>query len=144
MWYVRTSVPVCLTLSLSVCRGITLTCLHASPSDFTWHLILIPGRFSHAFRPTILFLTSSITYLFIASYSLRHALFFITSISLVPFPSASLPASNWYKLSELIVCFSVFMLYVAWKRGLLRKCARFVPFCSIEKPSFKSLVCFGS
>ena len=37
------------------------------------------------------------------------------------FPSASHPTSNWHKLSHLIVCFSVFLLYVVWKRGLPRK-----------------------
>ena len=37
-----------------------------------------------------------------------------------PFPSASHPASKWHKLSELVVWFSVFMRYVAWKRGLPR------------------------
>ena len=31
------------------------------------------------------------------------------------------------------VCFSVLMLYVAWKRGLPRKFTRFVLFCSIKK-----------
>ena len=35
-----------------------------------------------------------------------------------------------------INCFSVFMLYVAWKRGLSRKCSRFVQFRPIKKRSF--------
>ena len=36
------------------------------------------------------------------------------------------------------------MLYLARKRGLPRKFARFVPFCPIKKRSLYSLVCFGS
>ena len=55
-----------------------------------------------------------------------------------PFPSASLPASSWHKIGQSIVCFSVFMLYVAWK-GLPRKFARFVLFRPIKKRSFNLL-----
>ena len=37
----------------------------------------------------------------------------VTDGGIIFFPIASLPASNRHKLSKLIVCFSVFMLYVA-------------------------------
>ena len=40
---------------------------------------------------------------------------------------------------ELNVCFSVFLLYEAWKRGLPWKCARFVLFCPIKKRPFNLL-----
>ena len=50
------------------------------------------------------------------------------------FPSASIPSSNWHKLSELIVflfcccCFSpVFTLYVAWKKRISSKIRTFFP-----------------
>ena len=52
------------------------------------------------------------------------------------FPSASLPHPtdiSW------IVCFSVSMLYIAWKRGLPRKFAHFVQFCLIKECSFNLL-----
>ena len=42
-------------------------------------------------------------------------------------------------LFSQIVCFSVFMLYVAWKRGLPRKFARFVLFRLIKKRPFNLL-----
>ena len=48
---------------------------------------------------------------------------------------------------ELIVCFfflSVFMLYVAWKRRLPRKFARFLLFRPIKKRSYNLLCVFGS
>ena len=41
-----------------------------------------------------------------ASHPLRHALYFSTSIS-CPFPCASVQASNWQKISKLIVYFCV-------------------------------------
>ena len=64
-----------------------------------------------------------------------------------PFPSASLPASNWHKVSWInrlffcCICTHVYtyILYVAWKRRLPRKCARFVPFRPIQKRSFNLL-----
>ena len=40
---------------------------------------------------------------------------------------------------ELIVCIYVFLLYVAWKRGLPRKFARFVLFRPIKRRSFNLL-----
>ena len=49
-------------------------------------------------------------------------------ISLMPFSVCQFP-----------VCFSVFMLYIAWKRGLPQKCSHFVPFRPIKKPSFDLL-----
>ena len=55
-------------------------------------------------------------FVFYVNYVLHHAPY-VAPFSLsrqsvsCPSPSASLPASNWHKLSELIVCFSVFMLY---------------------------------
>ena len=49
-----------------------------------------------------------------------------------PFPTDT----RWV---ELIVCFSIFMLYVAWKRGLPRKFARFVLLRLINKRSFNLL-----
>ena len=48
------------------------------------------------------------------------------------------PTSNWHKI-KWIVCFSDFLLYVAWKRGLPWKCARFVLFRLIKKRSFNLL-----
>ena len=36
-------------IRLSLCPGILLTFLHASTSDFTYSLILTPGKFLHAF-----------------------------------------------------------------------------------------------
>ena len=57
----------------------------------------------------------------------------------VSYSFRQLPTSNWHEISW-INCFfffsSVFMLYLAWKRGLPRKCARFVPFRPIKKRSF--------
>ena len=47
-------------------------------------------------------------------------------------------ARDWL-VSFLIVCFSLFMLYVAWKRGLPQKFARFVLFYPINKRSFNFL-----
>ena len=52
--------------------------------------------------------------------------------------SISLTQAKWFFSS------SVFMLYVAWKRGVFRKCARFVLFCPIKKRALQSLVCFGT
>ena len=49
-----------------------------------------------------------------------------------------LPHPTDTKYIELIVCFSVFLLYVASKRGLPRKFARFVLFCPIKKRCFNS------
>ena len=46
--------------------------------------------------------------------------------------------SNWHMI-DWIVCFSIFMLYVAWKRGLPRKLARFVLFRPVKKHSFNLL-----
>ena len=78
---------------------------------------------------------------------------FQAKTNLCPFPSAGLPASNLHKLSELIVFFFLFlffflfiffMLYVAQKRGLPRKCARFVLLCPIKKRYLCYLACFGS
>ena len=64
--------------------------------------------------------------------------FFITSVSLMPFSFCQPPASNWHKISW-INCFSVFMLYEAWKRGLPQKFAHFVLFRPIKKRSFNLL-----
>ena len=50
------------------------------------------------------------------------------NFSLVPFSFHQPPKSNWHKISW-IVCFSVFMLYMAWKRGLPWKFAWIVLFC---------------
>ena len=72
-----------------------------------------------------------------------HALFFITSLS-CPFPTPNLPASNWRKLSELIVCFYVFMLCVAWKKRTSSKIPHFVLICPLMDRSLEPLVCFGS
>ena len=58
------------------------------------------------------------------------------SVSLVPFSFCQPPTYNWQKKVELIVCFSVLLLYLAWKRGLPRKCAHFVLFHPIKKRSF--------
>ena len=49
-----------------------------------------------------------------------------------PLPSASLPHLTDTRSVELIVCFSVFLVYVAWKRGLPRNSARFVLFRPIK------------
>ena len=68
--------------------------------------------------------------------------FFIMLVSLVPFSSRQPPTSKWHKIS-LINCFCLFVcLYVAWKRGILRKCARFVLFRLIKKRSFNLLCVF--
>ena len=74
----------------------------------------------------------------------QSAWYMLQSDCVRAFSSASLPASNWHKLSELIVCSSVFMLYLAWKRGLPRKFARLVLFGPIEKRPLYCLVCSGS
>ena len=72
----------------------------------------------------------------------RHAFFFSRQSGLCPFPSASLPTSMWHKLSQLIVCFYVFMLYVAWnKEDFLEILHVLSLFCPIKKRSRKSLVC---
>ena len=47
-------------------------------------------------------------------------------------------AWNWHKI-RWIVCFSVFMLYVAWKRPLPQIFSRFVLFHPIKKCSFNLL-----
>ena len=74
------------------------------------------------------------------SYNLRHALFFITSVSLMPFFFCQPPTSNWHKISWInYLLFSVFLLYVTWKGGPPRKFARFVLFRPIKKRSFKLL-----
>ena len=59
----------------------------------------------------------------------------------VPFFFCQPPTSNWHKVSW-IVCFSVFTLYVAWKRGLPQKYAHFVLFRLIKKRSF-NLLCIS-
>ena len=61
------------------------------------------------------------------------------SVSLVPFflPPASHIQLTQDKLNYL--CFSVFILYVAWKRRLPRNCARYVLFHPIKKRSFNLL-----
>ena len=46
---------------LYLCPHITITPLHASPSYFTYNLILTPERLSHAFRSTTPFLISAIS-----------------------------------------------------------------------------------
>ena len=55
---------------------------------------------------------------------------FLYHISLCPFPSASISASNSHKLSELVVCFSVVMLYIAWKKRTSQKIHKFCPVLS--------------
>ena len=62
-------------------------------------------------------------------------------IELKASPSASLRTSIWHKVTWINGCFfpSIFMLYVAWKRGPPRKCARFVLFRPIKKRSFNLL-----
>ena len=75
-----------------------------------------------------------------------------------PFSFRQPPTSNWHKISWInclllffllfffFFCFFVFVfvfvfvLYVAWKRGLPRKCPRFVLFRQIKKRSL-SLLC---
>ena len=49
---------------------------------------------------------------------------------------------DWLETSW-INCFSVFMLYAAWKRGLPRKIARFVLFCPIKSVPFNLLCVLG-
>ena len=56
-----------------------------------------------------------------------------------PFPFASLPHPTDTRPVELIVCSSVFMLYVAWKRGFPQNFSCFVLFRSIKKHSFNLL-----
>ena len=46
---------------------------------------------------------------------------------------------NWPKISWINCLFSLFMLYVAWKRWLPRKCVRFVLFCPLKKRSLNFL-----
>ena len=65
----------------------------------------------------------------LVSFSLVCIVSFIFS----PFSSASIPASNWQKLSGLIVCFSVFMSYVAWKKRAFSKIRTFDPVLSSLK-----------
>ena len=45
------------------------------------------------------------------------------------------PTSNWHKTSW-INCFSFFLLYVAWKRGLPRKICTFCPVSANQKTFF--------
>ena len=54
---------------------------------------------------------------------------------------ASFTASNWHMLVNCVFFFflSVFMLYLAWKRGLPRKCARFVVFFQLKSFRFNLL-----
>ena len=59
-------------------------------------------------------------------------------VSFVPSSFRQPPTSNWHKINW-ILCFSVFMFYIAWKRGLPRKLARFVLFRPIKKHSFNLL-----
>ena len=56
-----------------------------------------------------------------------------------PFPFCQPPTPNWHKIIWIHFCFSVFILYIAWKRGLPLKCARFVLFRPIKKRSFNLL-----
>ena len=66
-------------------------------------------------------------------WSMRN---FKANVGLVPFSFCQPPTSNWHKISWNNCLFSVFMLYVAWKRGLPRKFTRFVLFCPINKSVF--------
>ena len=68
----------------------------------------------------------------------RDWLKIIQSVS-CPFPSVSLPPQTYTRQVELIVCFSVFLFYIALKRGLPREFARFVLFSPIKKHSFNLL-----
>ena len=77
--------------------------------------------------------------LFQATYNIYKKNKKKNSLSFCPFRLVSQHVPD--KLSELIVCFSVFRLYVAWKRGLPRKFARFVLFRPIKKRFF--LISFG-
>ena len=65
------------------------------------------------------------SHLFQATYNLKTEKQTINSTCLV----------SARRLVEGINCFSVFTLYVAWKRGLPQKFARFVPFFPIKKRS---------
>ena len=60
-------------------------------------------------------------------------------LSLVPFFFRQPPMSNWHKISWINWSFIVFLLYVAWKRGLPQKIAHFVLFRLIKKLSFNLL-----
>ena len=108
------------------------------------HLALFPAIFIVLFPPasfsSSIFFLFFWRHLFIASYSLRHALFFITSVSLVPFSFRQPPTSKWHKISWIICLFFCCCFFVcvciAWKRALPRKCARFVLFRPIKKRSF--------
>ena len=78
-------------------------------------------------------------------FSVRDRIQNTQKISLVPFSVCQPPTSNWHKTSwincSFVLCFflSVFMLYVARKRELPRKFARFVLFRPIKKRSFNLL-----
>ena len=50
-----------------------------------------------------------------------------------------LPASHIQLTQDRLNCFSIFMLYIAWKRGLPQKFASFVLFHPIKKRSFNLL-----
>ena len=79
-----------------------------------------------------------------AIYLLRHTTY-VTPFSLLrqslscPFSSARLAHPTDTREVELTVCFSIFMLYVAWKRGLPRKFARFILIRPIKRRSFNLL-----
>ena len=65
--------------------------------------------------------------------------------SLAAFSFCQPPTSNGHKISWtncLFFFLSFFILDVAWKRGLPRKCARFVLFRSVKKRSFILLCAF--
>ena len=51
------------------------------------------------------------------------------------------PASDWQKLSELILCFSVFMLYIAWKKRISSKLCTFYFVMSNGRLSWNYLPC---
>ena len=77
---------------------------------------------------------------------LRHTtyvtpFFFIISVILVPFSFRQPPTSNWHEVRWINWVFfsSVFLLYVACKTRLPRKCARFVLFRPIKKCPFNLL-----
>ena len=55
-----------------------------------------------------------------------------------PFPSAIFPASNRHKQGELVACFSVFLLYLAWKkRDFLENLHVFSCFVQLKSVLFK-------
>ena len=77
---------------------------------------------------TVMVAESGMIGLSLVSITIMQSLTFITFMHYF----ASTPASNWHKLSELII-FSVFMLYVAWKKRTSSKIRTFCPILSNQK-----------